>query len=551
MPTALLRHLCRPDKLPVILTVVVVLAFLAYRSLPALCSSTIYDNDASQHVYWAQQAWDADLLSHDDIARFYASDAMSPVGWRWIIQTLAFTGEIQLVSELAMVLLILATCLAVFAASHAISGTRMSGFVGATVWLFLEYRHENAFGTGLLQRHFAVLFLAGGLHGLASRRLWITGLAAVGAALVYPITLAVLGLTGIAFELRQLIAARRLPRGFFVALPIGLFALVPLAMRDVPEQYGDRLTVAESRILPNFQADGRQTYWSPDTLDMMLDSGRAGIGHGWADVLTGGLALVVLGLVTRTRPPLLPTLLAVVSLGTWLLAFLFPFVLYLPNRHAAVPLPLALGLVAGAMLPTIAATVQLRLPEPRRKLAAGGLCVVFAVVVIDMLVKAGERLEDALFDDDPGAAIVEHLRSMPPDTLIAGHLKDVDGLPLETGRAALITYETFSGWYPKHHVEVDLPRTHDVYRAYFATDWSDVDRLHDIYGVDAFYWTDRHVNPPKANGKRPPSRDEPLGTIEDHYRQPAATLVLADPPEDRVLARDERGVLVRVGEASD
>ncbi len=189
-----------------VLTAMIVTACGVYWKLgSALISSFNYDGDAVQHVFWAQKQWNATLLQHDIFAQFYASDAMAPMGYRWLMMLFGSLGDVQLLGEIGMVVLMVATAAVLFVLGWRASGSLWGGAVLVALVMWFAIQYKRPFGSILLQRHFAPILVAAGLYGLISRRLWVVGLAILGSALFYPITLAVLGMTALLHELTKLV----------------------------------------------------------------------------------------------------------------------------------------------------------------------------------------------------------------------------------------------------------------------------------------------------------------------------------------------------------
>ncbi|MEM1010832.1 MAG: hypothetical protein AAGI46_01275 [Planctomycetota bacterium] len=528
----------------------------------ALISPFNYDGDAVQHGFWAQRSWGATLLEHDVFAQFYASDAMAPPGYRWLMLLLGSLGDIQLMGELAMIGLIGITAVVLFLLGWRASGSLWGGAVLVAFLMWFAIQNERPFGSIILQRHFALVLLAAGLYGLVSRRVWIVGLAILGSSLFYPITLAVLGMTAFVHEGIRLAVDRKLPRGWWIALLLGLAAVGVLASRDIPDEYGPRVTAEQARTMPIFQDGGRSQYWVANERDFLYHHHRTGLGHDPAELCKAALVLLPFVLLAWRSSSPAAWIMLVVSVSLWGIAHLVPFHLYLPNRHVRVPLPLAYATLFASMAPAAVARLndfaRRRLPSNRGQLPWR---IATAVVVpIALSFYAGEQFRPDVIErrkevrrvlkrpPEPPRVVEEYLRNTAPDFLVAGHPEEIQHISLTTGRPTLVNRETLVPYYLGFYESVARPRAKDALDAYHAGDWPTFDSILSAHAVDAFYL----VHHPPQPRRKP--LEEPLATMTEAAIARLGELVpvTVDPPADRILAHDPHRhiTLIRVGGAT-
>ncbi len=419
----------------------------------------------------------------------------------------------------------------------------------------------------ILQRHFAPIIIAGGLWGLVSRKVWAVGAAFLASALFYPITLAVLGLTAVVHEVIRLIIDRKMPKGWWLAVLLGFAALGVMLLREVPDEYGSRVTAEVSKTMPIFYEDGRAKYWLKDAYTFVFMHHRSGLGHTPEAFAWAALALLPMFALAWRRAALSGILIIGVGLFIWALAILFPFHLYLPNRHVRVPMPIGFSLLLASLIP--ASLIAIRESVGRGLDRAGPqwthwrgvswpMVVMNVVVPIALVGYVVEQFREPTLrmhnymtrvadrGPEPPRYAENFLRAMTPDTIVAGHPGDVAHIPLLTGRATIANRKTLNPYFPDFYHAVLLPRAEDSVRAYYAADWEDVDRLYDLYGVTAFYHVDEKHRIRKHYFQERPLREL---SAEAKARLDGRQRVLADPPADRVIVRDEyRGItLIRVG----
>ena len=524
-----------------------VLALAGYLG-PFLAADDLAVDDAGQHVWWAQRAWDADPLAHSELARYFASDAASPIAWRPMIVGLGHVGEIQAVAECANVIVVVLTVVAVYALGRrtAIAGGFAStaaawGGLAAAAGFLLTRPQLLLYETILLQRSFATGIAAVALWALLAGRLLWLGVAFVAAALIYPVLVPVLGLIAVAHEAPRLVRDRRLPRGWVWPTVGGVAALVlVLVVRDVPDAYGSMVSGDAARGMPIFGTDGRSAVFHDKLHVRLLKHGRTGLGVSDRGLLYAALTVAAAVLLAGGRRiPRLTWITAGVSLGLFALSHLTLFLLYLPNRHVHTTLPLA-----WAMLLAVAAAGGAERYR-RRRLPSGPAVqtLVLAVLLIAAAVHVApeaSRLQGKVGRDNDEAAIAA-VRRMPPGTVVAGLPEDVDLIGLRTGRVPLITRETTQAYYPGYYEDVVLPRLRAAFAARHAADWATVDALHERYGVTVWW----HV---AAEEDKLP-REEPFRSLSRAARARVGdrTPALDRPPPDRVLLRDGGVTLIRVG----
>ena len=546
-----------PNRTPALLVPAVGVALLTVLALagylgPYLSADDLAVDDAGQHVWWAQRAWDADLVAHSELARYFASDAASPLAWRPLIVGLGHVGEIQAVAEWANVAVVGLTVVAVYALGRRTAAAggfgpeaAAWGGLAAAAGFLLTRPQLLLYETILLQRSFATGIAAVALWSLLAGRLLWLGVAFLAAALLYPVLVPVLGLVAVVHEMPRLVRDRRPPPGWLWPTAGGLLAIaLVLLVRDVPDAYGTMIDGETARGMPIFGNDGRSAVFLDKLHVRLLKHGRTGLGVNDRGLLVAGLTLAAaLVLAGTRRVPRLAWVTAGVSLALFAAAHLTLFRLYLPNRHVHATLPLAwamlLALAAAAGAERYAALARRRaLPTgPAARTAAIALLLIASAAYMAPEVsrvrgKIGRNAADAAH-----AAV----RRLPPDAVVAGMPEDVDLIGLRTGRAPLITRETTQAYYPGYYRQTVLPRLRDAIAARYADDWATVDRLHERYGVTVWW----HV----AEDPTDLPREEPFRSLarRAHDDLEGRPPVLDRPPPGRVLLRDGRVTLIRVG----
>ena len=503
-----------------------------------------FNDDATQHVYWAYAFRDTALFAGDKSTEFFR-DVAAPIGYRLAYRGLAAVGDVQVMSELAGMAVALGTC-ALFFLVGMRSNRAMpnAGGVVAVVLLLGSRPVVTWLESAMLQRSFAPVALALGMWALMSRRMAWLGASFLVAAWFYPVTLAVLGLTAVLHEAWRLWKDRRLPRHWWAAAAMGVLALAIFALDSDPEWVGSIVTYDQARAMPIFADGGRNQFFQPGGGLDYLDHGRSGVGYSAAQV---GVALaVVVGLAVVVRRawrevPAAAWAMLAASLLLFVAAHLTLFRLYLPNRHTQYSLPLAWIALVAALAPPAYAKLASRLPVlgTRRALVPAALAFLIAAAGA-----VGARSAAMLRSggDDDGRALLEYLRSTPPDTLVAGHPAMTSALPLRARRPTLASTEALQGYHAGYH-DFAEPRYADSVAAYYAQDWATLDRLADEYGADLFVFNPSGLD--RANLPEPYATRAGAWMAEEGRR-----FVLPDPPADRVAFRRGDWTVVRLRPAA-
>jgi hypothetical protein len=228
------------------------------------------------------------------------------------------------------------------------------------------------------------------------------------------------------------------------------------------------------------------------------------------------------------------------------------FTLYLPNRHTAFAVPIFGMMWLCALVPRV---VYLPLPGFRQVAAAltqrwvqvtlfvagAGLIGLNGLVNAPVEHLLPPRVNPALPQEMEDA--FAFIRTLPKDTIVAGHPYDLDHVSLRTRRRALawdqVAQPFHLGFYrfAKEQVEGEL-------RACYASQWEDVDALHDRFGADVFLVSTRRYKDRGSIDYRPPFSAENYTRFRAGLRD---GFILLNPPPDRILFRKGAVTVVRVG----
>ncbi len=247
------------------------------------------------------------------------------------------------------------------------------------------------------------------------------------------------------------------------------------------------------------------------------------------------LVLLLLLIPWRLAPPV-PALIALLASATLLyyLGRVLAFRLYEPDRF------IHYGILMCPILLTTSSLglIGYRWSERWRPVLRN---VVVALFILGLCWAAGDgiRRHNAIviaYGNEP--ALYDFVRSLPPDTRIAVHPKDGQGISYWTGRATTDHWETFgpilfAAW-DRHRA-----RTEDTLAALYATERQTVLDYAEAYDITHFWInTDRYGPEFRDTELFRPLRDFAAALLQD-VEAPDALVFSAIPQEAVVFAQDE------------
>jgi putative flippase GtrA len=514
-------------------------------SLYSLLRDWQFEYDIVQHATWAQQAWGAQLLALDPIARFYAETA-SPPAWRWLLTVLAPLGDLQQTLEVGAILLFWLTCWLLYRLGRA-TGDGLAGIWAGLFMIpcvFVLSRMSDLLPTSMLQRSFAVPLTVMLMLALHRRNMLLLGSVYIIAGLIYPIFVATGGFIGLVYEVIRVIRDRRLPPRWYLGAAGAVNGLLlVLVIREVPEAYGSTVSLAEARTMSIFGPEGRNRFWVDDPIHFWFTHHRTGLRLSpltvAAGILLAGFSISLAGI---RRVPMVAWVTLGGSLVLFLLAHALLFHLYLPNRHVAQTVPLAWALVIATTLPHAVLRIWRSLSwsvQTLHQLGIAGTIVLIAycvVTTVPVVFNRGEASGPRL--------TIDYLRTLPPDTMIAGLVghRNTDFLAFRTGRPVLANRETLLGYYPTFYREVMVPRVRASVDMYYAASWDEIDEIAREFDVRVFYWV--------GDALKVLPKDEPMRTMayEAILRNGGEPPAMYEPPKDRILWWRGNVRAIRVGD---
>lgn len=273
---------------------------------------------------------------------------------------------------------------------------------------------------------------------------------------------------------------------FLLVTPICIIAT--LCVLRVPPELGHMATYAEAAERPEFlRPDGRfpfvplLPYWEELRMyGFQAVVSRLSKSSEVAREVIPWVFLVLLGALgatqTISRVEVVPRVVWCLGLGSvvsWLLARALAFRLYLPDRHLQIPL---------ALFTILACSVGMwKFATGGKASAAGGAVTkaVFAYTFLAALVASGSGsgLEGSanfnLARGSVGGVAKWLALHTPLDSVVGGHPRFVDGIPLFAPRQIYVGYETTHPFYDRYYQEMER-RSRIALRAHFAKNFEEL-----------------------------------------------------------------------------
>lgn len=533
----------------VVWTAGLAVAAIAAHFLPRILRKDLIFGDQCQHVFWTYRFRDPSLFPNDPIADFMSRPLFAPWGYMALYRALVPFFDAQRLATWIGVALAPLVVFFSWRLGVVVSGGRaLGGAVAATSAIFAENLLHGV--AGGLPRSFAVPILLLGVYGVFVRRLELLGAALLFSALFYPPDIVNLGLfAAIVLGVRAL-RERRLPEGSPVLLALGLVAAAVLAsvyLSPLPEGIGPKTTLADARVMAEFNAGGRSQFFQKDPLRFFFRNPRAGLGMGLKTV-AGFAAFAAVSAIAFGRA-IAPEIwaLGASALAAFSLAHATLFSLHLPNRYAVHALPAFAMCLFSAVIPRALDALAATRPGVRAAALFGRPRVFLALFALGFLGAGAwsattirEKLRTPI---PPGREeALAFLETLPKSALVAAHPEDADEVPLRARRSVLANMETSLPYYLGFYRLVS-ERIAASLAACFATSWADLDRLHERYGADVFF-----VNRARYEGegwKYYAPFEEAARAAFDRGRREGFALL--DPPPERVLFRAGDYAVVRLG----
>ncbi len=474
------------------------LLYSSLNLLQAFAGPFVVQDDARQHVFWMQRYLDPTLFPDDLVADYFQS--VAPLGYATLYKVMAFWGVSPLVfCKILPVFLCVALAALNYLLFLKILPVPAAGFASTLILLQALWMTDDL-GSGTPRAFFYPLFL-GFLWALLQRSWWGCAAMILLQGWFYPHTVLISAALAVARSLTwqhgrlRLVRERRDLMLLAIALGTAFLALLPFALET--SAYGPTISVAEAKLLPEFQPGGRTIFFSSNALRYWI-AGRSGFLPILAPVtLLAGLLLPFL-MVWRAKIPLLHALsehfaivtqILLASTGMFFLAHLLLFRLHLPNRYSSYSLHLLLAWTAAivlfALLDGVTRWAAADLPQLQSAIA-GAACLVLGTIVIGYPASLNSFLDVNYVK--PSAAEQElfaFLAEQPRDSLMVSLAATSSNIATLAGRPVLFSPEHAIPYQTGYYRQI-RQRIRDTIHAQYAPDATALQETIRRYGID--FW---------------------------------------------------------------
>lgn len=546
-----MRH-WKPDKVVLGLWLLVLFTWwLRYH--PVGQATLVFDDDARQHVYWTARFQDPTLFPDDFITDFISSYRFAPWGHQALYRlATSFLDPLTFSQVLSLLLMGMSVWLLDRLMQALTCDPR--GRVVAGFCFVLYHTHNTVHNVnGGFARSFALPLLLVFVLLLQQRRRRLA-LAVVGLDILFyppilPNTLALAGaelITG----WRQGRRLRKLATEALCLAAVTLLAgaiLMTVYGNGQQDLMGPQVTLKDARGMAEFYPGGRSVFFQNNWLLYVL-IGRSGVGllHLSGFLILLALMIGVQGWRNFRVPPLAWRLLWT-SLVLFALSHLLLFRLYLPSRYTFYTVSLACIVTLGVNLNAFLQGLRAAWPglyraygrcTPGWRWTAVAVCaMVYAAVQSQWISRIDPRL---VVLDRQDLDMLHFLARLPSQSLVAGHPRDMDNVPLVARRKVLANRELALPYYLGYYARVKK-RLLDSLLAYYAGCWDDVWSVVQRYGIDVLVINKTRLRPQQANGRM---YDEPFDRLLKARRGAASRRVLAQSPRALRCFENDRYVVL-------
>ena len=456
----------------------------------AFQSPYIIQDDARQHIFWMQQFNDRDLFVGDLIANYFQS--VAPWGFTNLYKLISALGiDVVVFNKFSPLLISVVTTIYCFLVCWEILPIPFAGFISSlllnqNLWML------DDLSSGTPRAFIYPLFLAF-IYYLLRYNTLLCGSLIILQGLFYPQTVLI---SGGVLTIRWL-GDRHKKIIYLVGLLTAVAILLIYAVKT--SEFGDIVTLAQAKLLPEFRPGGRSAFFSDDPKEFWLLGRRSGffpIEWQYSLMCAYGVSLFWLKRYPY-RFPLIKKidkkviiLLQIFSAGLLLycLAHLFLFKLHLPGRYSQHILRMIIALADGMAIAVIFNPVvrwlEGQFPHYRQLFKSFSLIILLGLLLYPTY--AVQAYPHRLGYVKPQTVeLYKFLQQQPKDSLIATLSREADFIPTLAKRSVLVSEEYAIPYHWEYYQQINQ-RIRDLIKAQYSTDTNTVRQFMQKYQVN--FW---------------------------------------------------------------
>lgn len=424
----------------------------------AFSESHIIQDDARIHIVWLEKHINSGLFSNDLLSNYF-TETYGALGFKSFYQLMGKLGIKALdVAKILPVFLGIITSVYYYKFCNLITSSKIISLI--SVLILNQNIWMNNDITSSTPRAFVFPIFSGFLYYFSRNKNISCMLMIMMQGLFYPpfvlIEVGILLINIIEFKKKEIKLANTKSRFTWAAtaLAVGIISLLPEILKK--KEYGSLITFAQMKQMPDFYPNGRSQFFSNNIFEFIWN-GSSGINLPEYPFVMWLFFLFPLiskdyykNYIDKSKIEILFKIL-LVALGLYVLAHIFMFRLYWPNRFTYHTLPFVVSLLSGILISVAVNKIKLNVEKKKFKklieeINLRKLILPFFIIIL-FFYSTIYALIPSNFLDKQGwivgnnQKIYEFLSKTPMDTLVGSLSNEASNIPAFALRSVLTARE--------------------------------------------------------------------------------------------------------------
>ncbi len=433
---------------------------------------TAINDDIRNQIYWMARLIDPSLFPNDFIASYFTQNSLvSPVLYFLYKIAANWIDPVRFSQFIPFILVLISTFL-LFKIAETYSNSHYAFWVTYIFNLFV-WKISNLSG-GLPRSFFYPFMFLFLWFYITERWIWLIPCFCLQCLIYPPIFFLSVGMVILELFLDRKKSFQSVKISYvLIAITIGLFVLYCRYSNYNSNDFGSLTTLKEALSMPEFYLDGRikafplayklahKELFLEGINNLLIGLHHRNLSFFSLCLLSLFFALIAIFFYKKDlfskycSIPRWIWSLSVASIIIYFLALIASFYLYLPQRYIQFGLPILLIFLSGSILYQFTSSSTL---QKRYKVI---------VILCLLLISSHYWIEDLISIGPKGRNVLDYLKSVPKNALIAAPLKLADDIPAFSHRSILISYEANIPFHKKYYTEISS-RIKDWNGAYYS-----------------------------------------------------------------------------------